>query len=222
MAEEVTQNDTGPDLPYPWERQPEESDRAFAAFALYRDLGPRRSLDEVCRRLYGTQAGRKRDATGRVQEWSRAHGWVARCQAWDEELDRQGRLAQIEAVMEMAKRHAEEARAFQEKALEGLRQIPVDQLSATDIVKFFVEAVKVERLALGEPDSVQEQRKGEGDEGDLTTSLILADPEAARLACELFERVAASAPDPGGYGLVREWEEMAAGPAPEPPQPEAP
>jgi hypothetical protein len=84
-----------------WERQPGESDRAFAAFAAYRDLGARRSLNEVCRQLYPTQTGRKRAATGRVQHWSRAHRWVERARAWDAEQDC---LSRQEAAVEEAVR----------------------------------------------------------------------------------------------------------------------
>lgn len=50
-----------------WERQPGESDKAFAAFIVYRDLPANKgSLDEVGRQLYsGPQSERKRAATGR-------------------------------------------------------------------------------------------------------------------------------------------------------------
>ena len=86
--------DTGPaNL---WERQPGESPRAFCAFCHYRDQGAgKRSLDEVCRRLYGPQTGRKRAATGRVQEWSRVHRWVQRASAWDDHLDLQAQATQV-------------------------------------------------------------------------------------------------------------------------------
>jgi hypothetical protein len=85
--------------PAPWERQADESDRAFAAFVVYRDLGGRRSLDEVCRRLYPrSQTGRKRAATGRVQLWSTRHRWVARARAWDAERDRLSRQAAAAAA----------------------------------------------------------------------------------------------------------------------------
>src|SRR5262245_20671623 len=92
-----------------WERQTDEPDKVFAAFCAYRDLGPSRSLDAVGNLLYETQTGRKRGATGRLQEWSATWRWVERCRAWDKEKDRQGREAEIEAVREMRRRHAVES-----------------------------------------------------------------------------------------------------------------
>jgi hypothetical protein len=107
-------------------------------------------------------------------------------------------------------RHAQEAREFQIKALERLREIAVAELSAGDVVRFFVEAVKIERLARGEPDSVQEQRKGEGDGSDIT-NLVIADQSAADLACQLLERMAAGGHEPRGSGMAGQSEEVAAG-----------
>jgi hypothetical protein len=216
-----------PDTPTPvtpalWEQQPGEADKAFAAFVVYRDLGSRRSLDAVCRQLYrGTQTVRKRDATGRVQQWSATFRWVARARAWDEEKDRRGREAEIDAVRQMHRRHAEEATEFQRKALERLRQIPLEELDAPDVIRFYVEAVRVERTARGEPETVSEQRQKSDAHDRNTTHLILADPRAAALACELFERVAARPVQPGSPGLVCQPEEVADGTPPEPAQPQA-
>ena len=38
-------------MPLPFEQQPKESHKAFAAFRLYLSLGPQRSLEEVGRKL---------------------------------------------------------------------------------------------------------------------------------------------------------------------------
>jgi hypothetical protein len=138
--------------PPPWERQPGEPDRAFAAFCCYRDAGARRSLDAVGRQLYEGQVGRRRGTTGRLQEWSSAWRWVERARAWDAELDRQAREAELEAVREMRRRHAEEAREFQTRALERLRSLPLEELGAPEVLRFFVEAAKLERLSRGEAD----------------------------------------------------------------------
>jgi hypothetical protein len=57
----------------------------------------------------------------------------------------------------MAERHVREARGLQAKALERLRALRPEELSPADVLRYFVEAVKLERLALGEPEAVQRQ-----------------------------------------------------------------
>jgi hypothetical protein len=136
----------------PWEQQPGESARAFGAFCLYRDLGPRRSLRAAAAAFYGrTSAASERQ----VDKWSRAFGWVERASAWDRHLDAEARKAQEEARREMVERHVREARALQAKALERLRALCPEELGPGDLLRYIVEAAKLERLALGEPDTVQ-------------------------------------------------------------------
>jgi hypothetical protein len=136
----------------PWEQQPRESSRAFGAFCIYRDLGPRRSLRAAAAAFYGrTTATLERQ----VDKWSRAFRWVERASAWDRHLDAEARQAQEQARREMVERHVREARALQAKALERLRALCPEELGPADLLRFIVEAAKLERLALGEPDAVQ-------------------------------------------------------------------
>jgi hypothetical protein len=140
--------------PAPWEQQPEETARAYGAFCVYRDLGPRRTLAAAAAAFFE----RTGDAPERqVDKWSSAFRWVERAAAWDRHLDAQGRAAQETARREMAERHGREARALQAKALERLRALRPEELSPADVLRFFVDAAKLERLALGEPDTVQRQ-----------------------------------------------------------------
>jgi hypothetical protein len=136
----------------PWERQPAEPPKAFRAFALYRDLGARRSLDEVCRQLYRTQTGRKRASTGCVQEWSSRWRWVSRAAAWDDETDRRARNAEIKAFCTIGQRHAQEACECQERALQRLLSMPAEQMSAREAFHIYKEACKLEAWARGAPD----------------------------------------------------------------------
>src|SRR3954447_21109483 len=62
-----------------FEKQPDESAKAYAAFACYRDLGPERSTRKVAQRL-----GR---SVALIQRWSRRHAWVARAGAYDNLLE---------------------------------------------------------------------------------------------------------------------------------------
>jgi hypothetical protein len=143
----------------PWERQPGESPAAFTAFQTYRDLGPARSLDEVDRRLYPPLAGAPSERPssaprtrrcGRISLWSRQHRWGKRVDEWDRHVDREGRIAHIESVRAMNERHAVAARHLQTRALEALQEMPATDLAAADVLRFLVEACKLERLAVGE------------------------------------------------------------------------
>jgi hypothetical protein len=135
-----------------WEQQPGESARAFGAFCVYRDLGPRRSLRAAAAAFYGrTSAASERQ----LDKWSRAFSWVERASAWDRHLDAEARAAQEQARREMVERHVREARALQAKALERLRALCPEELGPADLLRYIVEAAKLERLTLGEPDTVQ-------------------------------------------------------------------
>ena len=145
--------------PCPWARQPGESLAAWTAFQCYRDLGASRSLDEVDRRLYQPPAAAPAEAQpsaarkrrrGHIGAWSRRFTWVQRVAQWDAHLDREGRAAHIEAVKAMNQRHADAARQLQVRALQSLSEMQASDLDAANVLRFLVEACKLERLAVGE------------------------------------------------------------------------
>lgn len=77
-----------------WMQRDNESSKAYAAFCVYRDLGPDRSLDKVVQKLAKSVQLFKR--------WSSQHNWVERARAWDEEQDRLvaiARKAEIARIM---------------------------------------------------------------------------------------------------------------------------
>jgi hypothetical protein len=169
--------------PGPWEQQPGESARAFGAFCVYRDLGPRRTLRAAAAAYYRRTSG---TLERQVDKWSSAFRWIERASAWDRHLDDEARQAQEVAHREMAQRHVREARALQAKALERLRTILPEELSPADVLRYFVEAVKLERLALGEPETVQRQEVTGKGGGPLHFSL--EDAVAAARELEEAER----------------------------------
>ena len=81
--------------------------------------------------------------------------WVQRANAWDRHLDAEARAAQETARREMVERHLREARTLQGKALQRLQALTPEELGPTELLRYIVEAVKLERLLLGEPDTVQ-------------------------------------------------------------------
>lgn len=91
----------------PWDRQPEESGRAFQAFAAYRDLGPERTLDKAAA-AYGRHVSLMR-------RWSARYGWRVRAAAWDDEQARE-----MEAALRQRRRAACERQARDAEQLQRL------------------------------------------------------------------------------------------------------
>lgn len=136
----------------PWERQPGESTRAYSAFLVYRDLGPQRSLRKASEIIYPRY--RQRGTTGppgRIVLWSGQFKWHQRAEAWDAYLRRLKEDEERRAIKEMAERHARAAVGFQQKALERLLAMKPGELKPKEVLAFFIEAAKLERLSRGEP-----------------------------------------------------------------------
>jgi hypothetical protein len=87
------------EAPSEWERQPGETDAAWRAFGVYRDLGLTRSLEKLCRAL-----GHRSNTT--VKNWCRRHRWVDRCRAFDDHCDAIELAAAEEERRRLAVRHA--------------------------------------------------------------------------------------------------------------------
>ncbi|HLN30708.1 MAG TPA: hypothetical protein VK395_23405 [Gemmataceae bacterium] len=161
-----------------WDRLPDESAKAFAAFCVYRDFGPRRSLDEASRSYHGTQDSERRSgarASGIIRRWAKRWHWRARAQAWDEEQEQVKASQRTAAVKEMNDRYAKEAQMLQTKAIERLRQLRPDELKPRDLLNYLIESAKLERSTLGEPTDPVLQ------EHDLPSVKELTDEELATI-----------------------------------------
>lgn len=153
----------------PWEQQPGESAKAFAAFCVYRDLGPERSLSKVAAQLNKSMK--------LMGDWSGEHRWVERSEAWDRHLDKAARAAQVKRAQKMAERQAALGERMQEVAARKVQalldatdhskvgidaaQAAMAGLSVSDTLRLAAEGAKLERVALGEPGEVVENREGE-------------------------------------------------------------
>jgi hypothetical protein len=58
-----------------WERRPDETEAAFAAFGAYREAGPSRNLAAVARALHKHES--------LLRRWAARHRWRERAWAWD-------------------------------------------------------------------------------------------------------------------------------------------
>ncbi|MFE7115533.1 hypothetical protein ACFU99_08935 [Streptomyces sp. NPDC057654] len=136
-----------------WERQSGESVQAFGAFAVYRGLGPARSITAVARELDKSRA--------LVGRWSRQFAWVMRATAYDREQDRLFLAEQAQARRDIARRHARLAQAVQSKAVARLQVLDPRELSPSELLRYLQVAAEIERRAVGEV-PVAEVGQGEG------------------------------------------------------------
>jgi hypothetical protein len=140
--------------PEPWEPQRDETPRAYTAFLVYRDLGPRRSLRKAAPIVYDLPTDEQVPLTSpklrQLKTWSAEFQWVNRAHAWDVHLDDETRYEQVEAVKEMRRRHAAVANMALAKAAERLREMTSKEMTVRDAASLLDLAVKVERLARGE------------------------------------------------------------------------
>jgi hypothetical protein len=145
-----------------WERQPDETDAAWAVFRAYRDLPPERRSQDAALELSGINISR-----GPIMNFSRVFRWVDRAAAYDHHIDKhlQQQLAarRIRARVEAAnvgqvlrERAAEalnELKTIVTEEVMGddgeLRTIVRSALSPNEIARLAEIGVKLERQALG-------------------------------------------------------------------------
>jgi hypothetical protein len=153
-------------MPLPFEQQPKEGAKAFAAFSVYLGMGAKRSLAAV-----GKQLGKNESL---LKRWSRKYDWPARAQAHAahlalverettealtrgksaEWLKRQQDLREAEWLMH------EKCIAAAKRGLDAYMDRAKVYANLSDIARMLEVASKLGRLATG-LDPVGERRKGD-------------------------------------------------------------
>jgi len=103
----------------PWERQPGEGAKAYAAFESYKLLGVQRSITRVAASL-----GRHPSL---IRRWCQRHQWVERALAWDGEQARQ-----VEGMLVHAREQALKRRIEAGEQVEKLGMLALQSLIARD------------------------------------------------------------------------------------------
>jgi hypothetical protein len=143
--------------PAPWERQEGEPKDAFNAFCTFRDMGQSRGIFKAFKQKTGKKTAKT--ANGTWTKWSSDWNWTSRALAWDDELDRINREEQIEARKRMAKLHARAGEQAIRKSMAKMRKTKTDDIPIGVVPRLLDSGVKTQRLALGEPDTIQDQRQ---------------------------------------------------------------
>lgn len=141
----------------PWERQKGESEKAFEAFAAYRDMGPERTVSAVVKKLEKSRT--------LLDRWKERWDWPERVRAYDNELEKEARAKAVKDRKAMTDRHIGIAMQLQKKALEALSSLSVEDMSPKDIKEYIKMATDLERL-----NRTMEDDGGKGS-GDAPTQL---------------------------------------------------
>ncbi len=146
-----------PEAPSVWDRQEGETPKAFAAFVVFRDQGPSRSLDAAYREARGQRSGNKR-APGTWTDWYTRYRWKQRAEAYDAHLERLARrdretehLGDLQAYRERQKRIAqatiENCVGLMEKAGARLEGLEPEQIPPKLLPAFFRAAAALAEVA---------------------------------------------------------------------------
>ncbi len=135
--------------PQPWEKQIGESDRAFSAFVVYRDLPPNlRTYKAVVEQLYPNAPW----AVQKVTDWAKKYSWEYRAGEWQKELDRVRREAQLSTIEEMIVRQREAGMVMSKiglRALQAKSAKEIAEMSPSDLRLLITEGFKLEKESRG-------------------------------------------------------------------------
>ena len=71
----------------PWDKNEGETDQAYRAYLIYRDMGPPRSLKKAAKIFYGEDGGRDEEKVQQFKKWRTKWRWGARNFVWDHSRD---------------------------------------------------------------------------------------------------------------------------------------
>lgn len=149
----------------PWERQIDESSKAFLAFTTYRDSGRERTLASTAIKLGKSHFN--------IAKYSRKWNWKKRVQEWDNELDRQKREGYKKGIEDMVIRHVKTAQIFERgltlpatALMKKMQKDPncideLERMSVADLISKLVSVtsaldtvVDIERKSRGKPTEI--------------------------------------------------------------------
>lgn len=175
----------------PWERRKGEAATSFHNFAMYRDLGPHRSLSKAA-----TALGKSIET---LKTQSAKYGWVERAEAYDDDVDRRIRAERETERLRLERTHFGAGAALLGVALrrlngaeagvgpngpvEAVERLDPNTLDAGDVARVMETAVRVQRISSGLPT-------------DLVKGAVLPSmTEVVRMASDLVEIAVKFIPD---------------------------
>lgn len=145
---------------HPWDRLAKETDKAFAAFCVYRDMGAGRSHTKTA-----TALGKAKGYRGWLETWSSRFDWVARAAKYDAHLDGKAQEATVEEYQELAKLQVRIAskglrlvEALFDQHQRFLEQEGELDMTTTEATRLLRETAKIVQVVHERPTEITEER----------------------------------------------------------------
>lgn len=134
----------------PWLQWEDEPSLAYAHFTAYREVEPAKREIRAAYQVWQGQAPEPvAPAPKAWYDLARQWRWEDRARRYDQWRERAMMEGTRTAWKEMGERHAREAMALQQKALERLQALNPMELTAAEVRQFIVAAANLERMARG-------------------------------------------------------------------------
>lgn len=135
-----------------WERQPGESEEAYAAFTDYYK-NPKRSQKKTAKAVGKSEA--------LIYRWSVRWHWTERAREYDNALVREEYTATLDEIRKMNKAQAAIGLLLQKKGQEALEKLNLKKMSAKDLLQFLIQGTTIERRARLSDVSIQNKKKAQ-------------------------------------------------------------
>lgn len=139
---------------FAWERQPGESEEAYAAFTVYYTARLERSIRKTAEKV-----GKSRVL---MERWSRRWNWVDRAREYDNALAREEFKSTVRAVREMNAYQASVGKLLLSKGVKALSKMKDEKLVKMDaktLLQFLVQGCGIERRARMSDVSIQAKQR---------------------------------------------------------------
>jgi len=175
-------------LPQPqaWDRNIEtrETPTAFRAFMDYCRMGTKRSLRALVERYTESDLIQQQASNLQAEKpptiyvntlfgWSLRHHWQKRVRYWDTHQERLRTEQHNEVIADMNRRHAQIGMIAQQKGLAKLTGLLEADLSVNEGTRLVVEGSKMERLARGEPVTIETHEHRGPDGGPVPIKYVI-------------------------------------------------
>lgn len=165
-----------------WTRRKHEPNKAYGLFCIYRDLGPFRVIEkartmainqvEEYAKTNPDQPPLKIPSFETFKSHSANWNWVERCKAYDDFVDENFRTENERRILEMRRRHADNAKQFQDDLMKlkdgcldfGIKEEEFNSPGGKawfmkQIADAYGQAVMIEQDALGESEEGEDNSK---------------------------------------------------------------